>query len=83
MPKKKQRIKFVVKSKKGKAFVEKYRKRGASDLVIGKALLWAHNQAIGVVKQITDDPKEFDRLMKSAKPKALEKAEKWIEGVME
>lgn len=81
--KKKQKIRFIVKSKKARSFVEKYRKKGVSDLVIGKALLWAHNQAIGVVKQVTDDPKEFDRLMRSAKPRALVKAEKWIEGVME
>ena len=81
--KRRQKIRFIIKSKQAKAFVSKYRKRGVSDLLIGKALLWAHNQAIGVVKQVTDDPKEFERLMRSAKPRALVKAEKWIEGVME
>ena len=77
------RIRFIIKSKTARKFVEKYRRRGVDEVVIGKALLWARNYAEGIVEMVTDDAREHKKLVKKAMPRALEKAEKWIEGVME
>jgi len=64
-------------------YVEKWRRRGVPDEIISKALDWARNYAKGIVGIITSDDFEREELIRRAMPRALEKAEKWIEGVME
>lgn len=64
-------------------YVEKWRSRGVPEEIISKAVDWARHYAEGIVGIITAEPYERGRLIAMAMPKALEKAEKWIEGVME
>ena len=63
-------------------YVERWRRKGFPEEVIAKALVWARNYAESIVGVITENVYEKEALIARAMPRALAKAEKWIEGVM-
>ena len=62
---------------------EEWRAKGYTPGLIEKGLQWAENWSEGIARMVTTNPAEIEEIKLRLYPKALDKAERWIEGIID